>query len=278
MIISNPFPHFHSYFLHIRPFLQKFFSFSTFPPFPRPIFSFSLDLPPCGGYIIVLQQEVKRPLKINEVEALVGITKKNIRFYESEGLLSPRRNSANGYRDYGPEEVEMLRRIKLLRKLGVPLEEIRKMQRGDRTLGSAMGRHLIALARQQRDLETAMKVCAALRDEDPSLEDLDAAALLDRLEEMESEGTRFMDKHKEDTRRRRYVAPVVMALLMVALMAGCIWLLLWAFSTDPDGAPPLPLLAVLVAIPGAVALGVAVALVLRIREIGRGEEDDAKKY
>ena len=28
----------------------------------------------------------------------------------------------------------------------------------------------------------------------------------------------------------------------------------------------------------AVALGVAVALVLRIREIGRGEEDDAKKY
>lgn len=69
-------------------------------------------------------------MKINEVEALVGITKKNIRFYESEGLLSPRRNSANGYRDYGPEEVEVLRRIKLLRKLGVPLEEIRKMQRG----------------------------------------------------------------------------------------------------------------------------------------------------
>ena len=40
-------------------------------------------------------------LKINEVEALVGITRKNIRFYEAEGLLSPRRNSQNGYRDYG---------------------------------------------------------------------------------------------------------------------------------------------------------------------------------
>ena len=35
-------------------------------------------------------------LKINEVEALVGITKKNIRFYEEQGLLSPRRNSENG--------------------------------------------------------------------------------------------------------------------------------------------------------------------------------------
>ena len=46
--------------------------------------------------------------------------------------------------------------------------------------------------------------------------------------------------------------------------------------------PPLPadrpLLALLVAIPAAVILGVIVALVQRIHEIGRGEEDDAKKY
>ena len=69
-------------------------------------------------------------MKINEVEALVGITKKNIRFYEEQGLLSPRRNSENGYRDYGQEEVDTLRQIKLLRKLGVPLEEIRRMQAG----------------------------------------------------------------------------------------------------------------------------------------------------
>ena len=62
-------------------------------------------------------------MKINEVEALVGIPKKNIRFYESEGLLKPERSS-NGYRDYSEEEAEILRRIKLLRKLGVPLEEI----------------------------------------------------------------------------------------------------------------------------------------------------------
>ena len=32
-------------------------------------------------------------MKINEVEALVGITKKNIRFYEEQGLLKPGRNS-----------------------------------------------------------------------------------------------------------------------------------------------------------------------------------------
>ena len=39
-------------------------------------------------------------MKINQVEQMVGIAKKNIRYYESEGLLSPQRNAVNGYRDY----------------------------------------------------------------------------------------------------------------------------------------------------------------------------------
>ena len=69
-------------------------------------------------------------MKINEVEALVGITKKNIRFYEAEGLVAPRRNSDNGYRDYGEADVTALRQIKLLRKLGLPLEEIRALRSG----------------------------------------------------------------------------------------------------------------------------------------------------
>ena len=53
-------------------------------------------------------------MKINEVEQLVGVTKRNIRFYEKEGLLSPGRTD-NGYRDYGDADVEALRKIKLLR-------------------------------------------------------------------------------------------------------------------------------------------------------------------
>ncbi|MDD6201101.1 MAG: MerR family transcriptional regulator, partial [Firmicutes bacterium] len=40
-------------------------------------------------------------MKIKEVEALAGIPKKNIRFYEEQGLLLPKRDSENGYRDYG---------------------------------------------------------------------------------------------------------------------------------------------------------------------------------
>jgi diaminopimelate decarboxylase len=67
-------------------------------------------------------------MKINEVETRVGITKKNIRFYEEKGLVSPKRNDTNGYREYSEEDVEILQKVKLLRQLSVPIEEILKLE------------------------------------------------------------------------------------------------------------------------------------------------------
>ena len=161
-------------------------------------------------------------MKINEVEAQVGITKKNIRFYEEQGLLSPRRNSQNGYRDYGPGEVEVLRQIKLLRKLGVPLEEIRRMQSGKITVGDGMRRHLVTLDRERHSLEQSMELCRELKDREERLDSLDAAALLKRMEELEQAGATFQDKQRGDFRPFRYVAPAVITVLTVALMLGLI--------------------------------------------------------
>lgn len=216
-------------------------------------------------------------MRINEVEALVGITKKNIRFYEAEGLLTPRRSSENGYRDYGEDEVETLRRIKLLRKLGVPLEEIRQMQTGAHTVGDGMRRHLVTLERDRENMDQAIRLCAALTDRQERLSDLDAAAVLEAMETMEQFGTTFQNKQRQDI-RIRYVAPVLITLVMVGLMLGVMWLFFWAFEEDPAGAPPLPLLAGLMAVSGVIALGVIASLVQRIREIGKGEIDDAKQF
>ena len=219
-----------------------------------------------------------KPLKINEVEAQVGITKKNIRFYEEQGLLTPRRNSENGYREYGDADVEVLRQIKLMRKLGVPLEEIRKMQSGGHTVGDGMRRHLVTLERERRNLEQAMEFCRLLKDREERLDALDAQALLEQMDRMEQEGTTFMDKQREDTKAKHYVAPIVVSLLMTLLMVGVIALMIWGFTVDPADAPPLPLMVVLVAIPAVVILGIYLALFQRVKEIQKGEADDAKNY
>ena len=216
-------------------------------------------------------------MKINEVEAQVGITKKNLRFYEEQGLLSPRRHSENGYRDYGENEVAVLRQIKLMRKLGVPLEEIRRMQAGG-TVADGMRRHLVTLEREQKSLEQSILLCQRLKDREERLETLDAAALLEEMDKLEQTGTIFQDRQKQDLKPVRYVGAVVMALLTTALMAALIVLMVWGFTSDPADAPPMALLVVMIAIPGVIILGVLLALFQRIKEIQKGEEDDAKNY
>lgn len=52
---------------------------------------------------------------IREVEERCGISKKNIRFYEQQGLLQPKRNASN-YREYEEADLIVLKKIILLRK------------------------------------------------------------------------------------------------------------------------------------------------------------------
>ena len=216
-------------------------------------------------------------MKINEVEALAGIAKKNIRFYEEQGLISPRRNPENGYRDYADEDVLVLRRIRLLRKLDVPIDEIRLMLSGSHTVGDGMRRHLISLERQQRNLQQAMELCQELAYQDIPISQLDTESLLTRMETLEQAGTSFHDVAAQDI-RTRYIAPVVVTTIVVTVMIALSALLLWAFSLDPEQAPPIWFVAVILGLFIAVGVGCVTALAQRIREIQKGEIDDAKKY
>lgn len=234
----------------------------------------SIDLP-LGGWFILRAKKGGSAVKINEVEALAGITKKNIRFYEEQGLLHPSRNAENGYRDYGDEELRRLEQIKLLRKLGVPIEEIRRIFSGGQTLEDCMRRHLVTLEREQRNLAGSVTVCRALQGE--SLEGLDTGAVLARMADMEQGGTAFQNRHTQDV-RRHLVAPVVISIFMVGLMLAFTMLLAWACLEAPEEAPPVWFLIIVFGCCIAVAAGVVAALVQRVREIGKGEMDDAKRY
>ena len=213
-------------------------------------------------------------MKINEVEALVGITKKNIRFYEAEGLLAPQRNRENGYRTYSDEDVAILRQIKLLRKLGLPLSEIRSIQQGTITLDDGLRRHLVVLERQKENLEQASGLCQRLSRETVQLSQLDGAFWLEEMDRLEREGAAFLDKQKNDVRESPRGA-MVSAAVMIGLMLAVMAIMIWGYFTDPI---PLGVLAVLELIPLAVIAGVLLALRQRLRDIGRGELDEASKY
>ena len=151
------------------------------------------------------------------------------------------------------------------------------MQSGAHTVGDGMRRHLITLERERENLEQSMALCASLTECRERLEDLDAEAALARMEQLERSGTTFQNKQRQDV-RIRYVAPVVVTVLTVLLMGGLAGLILWGFTIDAEEAPPLPLVLVLAALPAVVIGGVVLALIQRIREIERGEEDAARKF
>ena len=217
-------------------------------------------------------------MKISEVEERVGITKKNIRFYETQGLLAPGRNHENGYREYGDEDVRTLEQIKLLRKLGLPLEEIRRMQSGHATVADSMRRHLVTLQREQQNVTESIRLCEIMQAQETMLSDLDAQQILQQMEAMERVGTSFQDIEKKDVRQRSFLGAVCAAVVMTLFMLGTIALLLWGFHADPQDMPPLPLAVLLLGLPLLVIFGVLFSLVQRIGEIKRGEAYDAREF
>ena len=217
-------------------------------------------------------------MKINEVEQAVGITKKNIRFYEKEGLLHPARNTENGYRDYAKQDVEELKKIKLLRKLAIPLEEIRNLQSGRLMLEDGLRRHRVVLEREQKNLAYTLEFCRHMEEDGGQMDTLDASAYLEEMEKMEQEGMRFMNVRQVDQKKKKWQGSLLAG---GAAMLFCVWLvaiMVWGLVEEPIGIGPTILMLFLVVAPVGVVVSVIFALIQRKKEIQEGEEDAASKY
>ena len=63
---------------------------------------------------------------VNEILKEVGMTRRAIKYYEEKGLLSIKKDT-NGYRNYTDEDVKVLKKISVYRKLGISIEDIKKL-------------------------------------------------------------------------------------------------------------------------------------------------------
>ena len=116
-----------------------------------------------------------------EMEERSGVPRANIRYYEAEGLLHPERLK-NGYRSYSEEDLRTLEKIKLLRRLGVSVEEVRALIQGGETLDAVLDRRLAALGSERASLGRVQAVCGAVRDAGVSFDELDAGRYLQDLD------------------------------------------------------------------------------------------------
>lgn len=66
-------------------------------------------------------------MRIGELARATGVDIDTIRYYERDGLLPPPARAANGYRQYGPAQLERLAFIRHCRALDMPLSDIRRL-------------------------------------------------------------------------------------------------------------------------------------------------------
>lgn len=136
-------------------------------------------------------------MKIKEMEERSGMTRANIRFYESEGLLSPERE-INGYREYSEEDLQVLMRIKLLRSLHITLEEIKELHNGSLELSAALDLHLTRLEAEKEDLEHSQEICQAMRRDGVSYQSLNAQHYLNDLQKKAPVAAKASPEYEDD--------------------------------------------------------------------------------
>ena len=128
-------------------------------------------------------------MNIKQAEAETGISRRNIRFYEAQGLLHPQRNADNSYREYTDEDIRTLKLIRMLRMTDMPLEEIRGILSGSCPLSVTAARHKERLIRRQEELLGAIRLCDGLQGQ--QIQTLDIDQVLARAAAPQKEGGGF---------------------------------------------------------------------------------------
>ncbi len=170
-------------------------------------------------------------MTIKELERRTGLPRTSIRFYEQEGFLHPERRE-NNYRDYSPEDVRTLEKIKLLRQLSLDLDTIRRLQAGEIPLGQVLEQQAQALEGDRSDLARYAQVCEKLSRTGAGYETLDPGPWLAALAEKNLPPSRRVDPAEQDAIAaapypwRRFFARALDVTWMGVLWSGLQYLVL----------------------------------------------------
>ena len=96
---------------------------------------------------------------VGEVEHIVGLSKKSIRYYEENRLLKPKRNSENDYRIYDEEDIRKLKTIKFLRELDVSIRDLKRLQQKEITLKECMMDRIDKIKKQEKNYQKIKNMC-----------------------------------------------------------------------------------------------------------------------
>ena len=135
-------------------------------------------------------------MKIQELENELNISRANIRFYEKEGLLNPARKE-NGYRDYSDDDIAVLKKIIIYRKLGISVTDIKKIFANELELQEAVSQSIDNLQKEIERLNGSIKLCREIQSDKTDNNSFDEEHYWEEISNNEAEGSKFVDIYKD---------------------------------------------------------------------------------
>lgn len=147
-------------------------------------------------------------MNVHDLAKRAGVPDHVVRYYTQRGLLEPRRNSSNGYREYAPADLYRLRFICRAKLVGFTLSDISLILRdADRGVAPCpqvrelVGRRaadnerrLAAAKRLQSRIRAAVDLWETMPDEPPDHESL--CRLIDALASVDGDDEAFAEQNE----------------------------------------------------------------------------------
>ena len=135
-------------------------------------------------------------MKIKELENILSITRSNIRFYEKQGLFSPERKD-NNYREYTERDIDLLKKIIILRKMGFTVEEIKLIQNDELPFNEAITNTQHRIENEIQQLNGSLKLIKQVAQKNSSFDEIDIDEHWNAISESEKSGEKFVDICKD---------------------------------------------------------------------------------
>lgn len=135
-------------------------------------------------------------MTIKEVEKELGIPRASIRFYEKKQLLSPDRKD-NAYRNYSEEDIAALKRIIVLRKIGLSVADIEELLNGSAGLPELVEKNIVKLNEQIAELNGALKISTEMKSKNETLDSFDENYWWAEISREEKNGSKFLNIAKD---------------------------------------------------------------------------------
>lgn len=227
-----------------------------------------------GEWSILLSGE-EEFMFINEVEHVTGLSKKSIRYYEEHGLLTPKRNEENDYRIYNEGDIQKLRIIKFLRELDVPIRDLKRLNDGTLTLQECMKDRIRKIEQEEENYQKIKDMCLEIAKSSDSYEKIDITTYFQRVNILNKEG--FTMRDVVTNKKKKIVGAILSSIIFSMLFMFIGGMITYFQFTEAEKIPWILYMFLMVIFLFPI-VSIVYNLVIRIKEINEGEEDEASKY